>query len=74
MEIIKTSTGNHNDDKDFREIIYPFGKYEIKVMVDQYGIFLGISQIKVNKDFRNIEQKISSTGYIDIEDLYKEEK
>jgi hypothetical protein len=71
--IIESSTGSHQHDNNYKEIIYPFGKYEVKVVVDEYGKFLGINEIKINKDFRSIQQKISSAGYVDVEDLYKEE-
>lgn len=69
----KETTGSHKDESDFKEINYPFGKYEIKVILDKYGKFMRINEIKVNKDFRSIKQKIESTGFIDIEDSYKED-
>jgi hypothetical protein len=70
-EMNKSSTGNYHN--DVIELTYPFEKYEIKVLVDSYGKFIGINEIKINKDFRSLKQKIESTGYIDVEDLYKEE-
>jgi hypothetical protein len=70
---VNISTGEHETDRNLREIVYPFGKYEIKVLIDEYGTFKGIREIKINKDFRSIKQKIESTGYIDVEDIYKDE-
>ena len=69
----KETTGTHKDQSDLKEINYPFGKYEIKVILDKYGKFMRINEIRLNKDFRSIKQKIESTGFIDIEDSYKED-
>lgn len=72
--LIQTPTGSLQDDKNLREVIYPFGKYEIKIIVDEIDRFIGISEIRLNKDFRTISQKIESTGYVDVEDFYREEQ
>jgi len=50
-------TGGHT--KDFKEIVYPFHKYEITVKVSPNNEFIGISKVKVNKDFRSYKQKVS---------------
>jgi len=72
-DFVNPSTGENESDRNLREIVYPFEKYEVKVLIDNYGTFKGISEIKINKDFRSIKQKIESTGYVDVDDLYKEE-
>jgi len=72
-DILDASTGDIESDRNLYELIYPFGKYEIKVLIDQYGTFKGINEIKINKDFRTITQKIESTGYLDVDNIYKEE-
>lgn len=55
-----------------REVVYPFGHYEIVVSVSDEGKFVGIVEVRVNKDFRDYKQKKESRGYHDVTDLYEE--
>jgi len=66
------STGSHDFDQT-RLINYKFGKYEITVEVTLDNKFTGITEIKVNKDFRSYHQKIASTKVLDVEEYYKDE-
>jgi hypothetical protein len=72
-EISRTSaTGSH----DFHEkqfMLYLFGKYEITVELTSDNKFVGIVEVKINKDFRSYSQKIASTKVHDTEDYYKDE-
>lgn len=65
-------TGSH----DFLERKYvnsTFGKYEIMVELTLDDKFLGITQVKLNKDFRTFSQKISRKTVHDVEEYYKDE-
>lgn len=42
--------------KHFMTIIYPFEKYEILVKLTLDGRFVGIEEIRINKDFRSFRQ------------------
>ena len=67
-----SATGSH----DFLEKKYvncPFGKYEIMVELTLDDKFLGITQVKLNKDFRTFSQKISRRIVHDVEEYYKDE-
>lgn len=57
--------------KTRNQITYPFGKFNVTVDVTKNNKFVGISEIKVNKDFRSYKQKTAVKGYHDVEDFYK---
>lgn len=66
------ATGSHDfNEKQF--IVYPFGKYEITVELSSTNQFVGIVEVKVNKDFRSYSQRIASTKVHDVEEYYKDE-
>ena len=64
-------SGSHAPSKDYKMIVYPFGKYEIEVKLSQDDKFIGIMGVRLNKDFLSYKQKISSKGFHDVEDFYK---
>jgi hypothetical protein len=66
------STGSHDFDET-QFIKYKLGKYEITVEVTLDNKFIGITEIKVNTDFRSYHQKIASTKAFDVEEYYKDE-
>lgn len=66
------ATGSH-DFNETKFIVYPFGKYEITVELTSTNEFLGIVEVKVNKDFRSYSQRITSTKVHDVEEYYKDE-
>jgi hypothetical protein len=66
------STGNHDFDET-KFFNYKLGKYEIIVEVTLDNKFIGITGVKVNKDFRYYLQKIASTEVLDVEEYYKDE-
>lgn len=71
----KEGTGNHKmpeELEEYKEIIYPFDKYEIKVKLSLTNGFIGIVEVKVNKDFLSHKQKITSKGFHDVEEFYRE--
>ena len=53
-------------------INYPFGKYNVKVLLSDEDKFIGISQIQINKDFQSYTIKKLSNEYIDTNDYYNE--
>lgn len=66
------STGSHDFDET-QFINYKLGKYEITVEITLDNKFIGITGVKVNKDFRSYYQKIASTKVLDVEEYYKDE-
>lgn len=57
--------------EDYRVIVYPFGRYEIFVKVSANNEFIGIVEVKVNKDFLSYKQKITPKGFHDVEEFYR---
>lgn len=60
-------TGSASIADEFVRIVYPFEKYEIVVKLTPDRKFVGIEEVRVNKDFRSFKQKISEKqfSYID---------
>ena len=56
--------------KSSNQITYPFGKYNVTVKVSKDQKFVGISEIRINKDFRSYKQKLVPKGFHDVEDFY----
>lgn len=54
--------------------VVSYGPYEIIIKVNEDGVFLSIQEIRINKDFRSLEQMINNSGACDIDDLYQEEE
>ena len=65
-------SGGHVMPEDYKEIVYPFDKYEIKVKLSLDNKFIGISEVKVNKDFLSYKQKMISKGFHDVDEFYRE--
>jgi len=67
-------TGGYDLPDDYKIIIYPFDKYEIKIKLTPSNEFIGIIEIKVNKEFLSYEQKITPKGFHDVDEFYPEEE
>jgi len=65
-------TGGRDISKEYKEIVCPFDKYEITVKLSLNNEFIGISGVKVNKDFLSYKQKISPKGFHDVDEFYRE--
>ena len=65
-------TGSHEKLDDYEIIIYPFDKYQIKIKLSPSNEFIGIVEVKVNKEFLSHRQKITSQGFLDVEEFYQE--
>lgn len=52
-------TGYHPSDKDYITRVYAFSQYLITVKLSLDERFIGIEEVKVNKDFRSYKQKAS---------------
>ena len=56
--------------KLYNSINYLFGPYEIKVKLDEQNKFIGITEIKINKNFMNFNQKMPK-GFHDVNEFYE---
>ena len=75
-----TSTSNNNETTETKvpqklvsEIIYPFDRYEVTVLLSSDGKFCGISSIKESRDFLSNEQFLGKFKSINTDDFYNNE-
>jgi hypothetical protein len=59
--------GTGGTSKEYVTRIYPFDKYLIVVKLTADGRFVGIEEVRVNKDFRSYKQRASQEifNYVD---------
>ncbi len=60
------------DSNEYLIVEYPFGKYTVKVKLSLKQEFIGILEIKINKEFIDFKQKMTSQGYHDVDEFYPE--
>lgn len=70
-----TFSGQNTGDNDLSSttVTARFDRYEIVVELGPHHEFLRILEVRISKDFRSVQQKVDSTDYHDVSDLYKEE-
>ncbi len=68
-----SDTGSDLKSDNYKEIHYPLDKYEITVRLSLDNRFIGVTEIKVNKDFLTHSQRISPKGFHDYDKYYLEE-
>ena len=52
-------TGSFGPSGGYITRIYPFNQYLITLKLAPDGTFIGIEEVRVNKDFRSYKQKVS---------------
>jgi hypothetical protein len=50
-----------------RTMTLTFDKYEVVLAVTEDNRVLGVVEVRQKQDFRDVKQKINSTGYIDMD-------
>ena len=71
-ELKNQGTGTHDEPNDHKIIVYPFDKYQIKVKLTPANEFIGIIEVKINKEFLSHKQKITRQGFHDVDEFYRE--
>lgn len=64
-------TGSHDSRPNFRLVQFPIDRFEIVVRLSESNQFMGIEEIRVNKEFMEFAKK-SPRGYHDVDDYYRE--
>ena len=54
-----------------RTVTYPIGPFELLVQLGEGDKFLGISEVRIQKDFLTLSQRVGNIQYHDVEDLYR---
>jgi hypothetical protein len=65
--IAPTGTGSGATSTPTRTIVLGFNQYEIVLAVTEDNRVLGVIEVRQKKDFRNVKQRVASTGYVDME-------
>lgn len=65
-------TGGRGEGYDYQIVSYPFDRYEIKVKLSPSNQFIGITEVKLNKNFLAHRQRIGAQGYLDVDEYYRE--
>lgn len=68
----KRGTGSHEKFEEYKIINYPFDKYQIKIKLSPANEFIEIVEVKINKEFLSYKQKITSQGFHDVDEFYRE--
>ena len=66
-------TGSIEEIKSSKFMKYPFDRYIVTVELSPNNEFLGITEIQLNKDFRDYKAKKHSQISLNIEEFYSEE-
>ena len=69
---VSQATGSTGESGEYKIISYTFDIYEIKVKLSPTNEFLGIVEVKVNRDFLSYKQRLSRQSYIDVSKYYRE--
>lgn len=66
-------TGSLDIPEERKTVVCRVGQYEIKVLLTLSNEFLGISEVKISRDFLSSQQKLATPGYIDAGEYYRDE-
>lgn len=71
-ELKDKGTGSQGELTDYKIIVFPFDRYEIKIKLKPNNEFLEVIEVKINKEFLSHKQKIAPKGYHDVDKFYPE--
>lgn len=68
-----TGTGTLGDGtEEIKYINFPFGKFDITIKLTKNNEFIGISELKISRDFLAKKKKLPAK-FFDVEKYYKDE-
>ena len=73
QKFLNQVTGSSSKFEELKEKIYPFEKYNVKIILTPFNEFVGIREISINKEFLTHKQKMQTKGYHDVEEYYRDE-
>lgn len=69
--LTKSSTGS-NFGEQYKCVVVPYGRFEIELCLTEDGRFVRVTEVRVKKDFRTIDQRLANTGSFDVEQFYQD--
>ncbi len=70
---VNNATGSSNKFEGLKEIVFPFEKYNVRIILTPFNEFVGIREISINKEFLTHKEKAQIKGYHDVEEYYRDE-
>ena len=67
-----TSTSSPVNQQSYKLVVVPYGNCEVVVCLTQDNRFAGIRELRIKKDFLTPEQRVSTSGYLDVEEFYRD--
>ena len=71
-EFSTNSTGSFVNPRAYKVAVIPYGQYEIVICLTQDDRFVGIAEVRVSRDFLTPSQRVASSGYLDVEEYYRD--
>ena len=68
----RRNIGTGSDSSEYVTVLYPFEMFEIVVKLTLDGKFVGIEEIRINKDFRSYKNKTPQRIFADVDELPSE--
>lgn len=66
------STGHTSEREDYKTLTTTFDRYDIIIKVSPRNEFIGVLEVKINKDFLSQKQRMGLQSYIDVDKYYRE--
>ena len=66
------ATNSAGEQKRFKLLAYPIDRYVVYVELDEGNRFVGITEIRINKEFLSSKQKLASMAFTDVDEFYKD--
>lgn len=68
----RRNIGTGSDSSEYVTVLYPFEMFEIIVKLTLDGKFVGIEEIRINKDFRSYKNKTPQSIFAHVDELPSE--
>lgn len=63
------NVGTGSDSSEYKTLVYPFEMFEIVVKLTLDGKFVGIEEIRINKDFRSYKTQSPQRIFAEVDEL-----
>jgi hypothetical protein len=67
-----TSTSSPVNPQSHKLVVVPYGGCEVVVCLTEDNRFVGIRELRIKRDFLTPEQRVSTSGYLDVEEFYRD--
>jgi len=72
LALTKGSTGSEFDAQGHKLVVVPYHNFEVIVCLTEDNRFLGITELRIKKDFLSPDQKVANSGVFDVDEFYQE--